>query len=100
MAVYVNVNRDSSKDIISKPERLYAYTNASGETLYAWTTTDNTAQVAGFPYTFYTKTNNPTTETLIFDNEGNDITATFVHGAAYFSQASTETITWITNDPI
>ena len=41
MAVYVNINRDSSKDIISKPERLYAYTNQnpSGETLYTDTTT-------------------------------------------------------------
>ena len=41
MAVYVNINRDSSKDIISKPEHLYAYTNqnASGETLYTDTTT-------------------------------------------------------------
>ena len=41
MAVYVNINRDSSKDIISKPEHLYAYTNqnVSGETVYTDTTT-------------------------------------------------------------
>ena len=110
MAVYVNINRDSSKDIISKPEHLYAYTNQnpSGETLYAWTTTDSTAQVAGFPYTFYTTNSDPSAlldqwsgSNLVFDENGNDITSTFLYGSsAHFSQADTSTVTWTTYDPI
>lgn len=61
MAVYVNINRDSSKDIISKPERLYAYTNASGETLYAWTVLDTDTINPATYKTIYTTT--PTIET-------------------------------------
>ena len=63
MAVYVNINRDSSKDIISKPERLYAYTNQnpSGETLYAWTVLDTDTINPATYKTIYTST--PTIET-------------------------------------
>lgn len=56
MAVYVNINRDSSKDIISKPEHLYAYTNASGETLYAWTIEEGSTVIPSSCATIYTKT--------------------------------------------
>ena len=58
MAVYVNINRDSSKDIISKPERLYAYTNQnpSGETLYAWTIEEGSTVIPSSCATIYTKT--------------------------------------------
>ena len=63
MAVYVNINRDSSKDIISKPERLYAYTNASGKTLYAWTVLDTDTINPATYKTIYTTT--PTIETGI-----------------------------------
>lgn len=63
MAVYVNINRDSSKDIISKPERLYAYTNQnpSGEILYAWTVLDTDTINPATYKTIYTST--PTIET-------------------------------------
>ena len=63
MAVYVNINRDSSKDIISKPEHLYAYTNQnpSGETLYAWTVLDTDTINPATYKTIYTTT--PTIET-------------------------------------
>lgn len=58
MAVYVNINRDSSKDIISKPEHLYAYTNQnpSGETLYAWTIEEGSTVIPSSCATIYTKT--------------------------------------------
>lgn len=58
MAVYVNINRDSSKDIISKPERLYAYTNQnpSGEILYAWTIEEGSTVNPISCTTIYTKT--------------------------------------------
>lgn len=63
MTVYVNINRDSSKDIISKPEHLYAYTNQnpSGETLYAWTVLDTDTINPATYKTIYTTT--PTIET-------------------------------------
>ena len=75
--------------------------NLPTQNLYAWTTTNSIVEEAGFPYTFYTKTSNPTTETPIFDKDGNDITEIFLYsGSAHFSQASTETITWTTYGPI
>ena len=92
----------------TKPEYLYAYTNVSGKTLYAWTTVDSTAQSAGLPFTFYTTNPDPSAlsdqfggSNLVFDENGNDITSTFLYGgSAHFSQADTSTVTWTTYDPI
>lgn len=54
MTVYVNINRDSSKDIISKPEHLYAYTDSNAGT------------------SLYTDTTTLTTGMTLYDNTGTD----------------------------
>lgn len=82
--------------------------NLPTQDLYAWTTTNSNAGVAGLPYTFYTTNPDPSAlldqyggSNLVFDENGNDITSTFLYGGTvHFSQADTTTITWTTYDPI
>ena len=75
--------------------------NTTANTLYAWTTENtSTATGAELPITFYTKTSTPTENSTIYNANGTDITSSFVHGAAYFSEVTTNKMTWTTSEPV
>lgn len=82
-----NYYRASSQDIITFPENLYAWTDSSvtGTQLYAWTYGDNCA-------TFWTDTPTPTTSSNIYDEDGTDLTSTYVHGECGISSVTSDSI--------
>lgn len=93
--------RYNCADIINKkPECLYPWTDNNITSMYAWTSSNKSASTsAELSITFYTLSPTPTVNDTIYDENGNDITSEFVHGAAFFNQASSTSMTWYTSEP-